>query len=196
MVQRPNVEKPTTRGETIAFIREAHNMSQTQLATEISVSQTILSRIESDLREVGAETLCRIAAVLDFDPQLLLRGIPDELASAAAAVEDRAAYDEAFDEAADAIAKWMAIRHRLNGNRHHPNDVLVAGAARAASEGKLGDACHWEETGVIGPPEEPDDPADLYGSEEDYEPDDDQEVGSPDSPLSATGLTRPKGMAF
>ena len=84
-----------TLGRRIADLRERRGLTQRRLADAAGLSQTFLSEIENDRRNVGAAILLRIANVLDASLDYLLRGeeertamrrpvvVPAELSAAA-----------------------------------------------------------------------------------------------------------------
>ena len=74
----------TTIGQRIREIRKSRNLTQRQLADQIGINFTYLSRIENDRLDADQtpreETLEKIADALESDPEellLLARRIPD-----------------------------------------------------------------------------------------------------------------------
>jgi len=78
----------TTIGQRIREIRKSRNLTQRQLADQVGLNFTYLSRIENDRLDADQtpreETLDKIAGALDTDPEellLLAKRIPDSFRS-------------------------------------------------------------------------------------------------------------------
>lgn len=75
LVYNNNIESEgdyMTRGDYIKSLREEKRLSQRKLAALADVSNTTVSRIESDATTPDLETLEKIANVLDINPSILM----------------------------------------------------------------------------------------------------------------------------
>ncbi|GIU96028.1 MAG: DNA-binding protein [Gaiellaceae bacterium] len=97
----------TDLGRRIASAREAAGLSQTDLAQQIGLSQSAMSRIESGLRGVDSIELAEIARVLDVAVLDLLetRPLAQELRVAARAqgIADSASLERAVDRVVELV---------------------------------------------------------------------------------------------
>lgn len=68
------MEKTSTTGGRIAFLREKRKWTQKRLAQEASISVTFLSEIENDKRTMGSEVLLNIADALGASLDYIIKG--------------------------------------------------------------------------------------------------------------------------
>lgn len=64
--------KATTAGKMIKAFRAGFNVTQKEMSEVVGISETNLSAIENDRREIGIELATRIGAFLGIHPSLLL----------------------------------------------------------------------------------------------------------------------------
>lgn len=64
--------KTTTAGKIIKAFRVNFNVTQKEMSEVVGISETNLSAIENDRREIGVELATRIGAFLGIHPSLLL----------------------------------------------------------------------------------------------------------------------------
>lgn len=69
---------PPTWGQGIRVLRGIRNMTQTSLAAESRVSQSVISNLESGSHSASDATRIRIAKALDIDPHILFPYIDQE----------------------------------------------------------------------------------------------------------------------
>ena len=69
-----------TLGERVKNLRKQHGMSQSDLADAIGISYAQIGRYENKGAQPPAETLKKIASVLEVSPDYLLYGNADEKA--------------------------------------------------------------------------------------------------------------------
>ncbi len=89
------MEKTSTIGGRVAFLREKRKWTQKRLAQEAGISITFLSEIENDKRTMGSEVLLNIADALGATLDYIIKGgtsnaptqesitVPPELSQAA-----------------------------------------------------------------------------------------------------------------
>ena len=58
-------------GDRIAYLRKVRGYSQKELADQSSITQSMLSQIESNRKEPSLENLVKIASALDVHPGVL-----------------------------------------------------------------------------------------------------------------------------
>ena len=64
--------KPTTAGKMIRAFRTNFHVTQKEMSQVVGISETNLSAIENDRRDIGVELATRIGAFLGIHPSLLL----------------------------------------------------------------------------------------------------------------------------
>ncbi len=64
--------KATTAGKMIKAFRTNFHVTQKEMSEVVGISETNLSAIENDRREIGTELATRIGAFLGIHPSLLL----------------------------------------------------------------------------------------------------------------------------
>ncbi len=87
----------TTAGKVIRAFRKNFNITQKEMADTIGISETNLSAIENDRREIGVDLATRFGAFLGIHPSLLL--FPN-------------GQEEALKEHKDIIAKAQKLFNR------------------------------------------------------------------------------------
>lgn len=70
--QRAKVHAPLTPGEALKMLRELQGLSQNELAHLSGISQSNISALESDARQMGRERALVLATVLKVHPAVLL----------------------------------------------------------------------------------------------------------------------------
>lgn len=70
----------TTIGARIRYLRKLRGLSQRDLAKLVGISQPSISDLEGDVsKEPSAQTLLRMAAVMDANPSWIMDGTGDPL---------------------------------------------------------------------------------------------------------------------
>jgi transcriptional regulator with XRE-family HTH domain len=120
-------------GEKIKTLRKQHGLSQEDLAAQVEINPTHLSRLENGRYQPSIEVLRKLAEVLEVSADYLLSGEGEEPAEVqirnkplAERVRLIDSLDEADQQALIQVIDSMLTKHRMR-------QLLDAGAERAPS---------------------------------------------------------------
>jgi len=103
-----------TLGETIRRIREEHQLSSKDLAAQLSLSPSTLSKIEANQRTLSRQGLAKLAALFDIDEQeLRVKQLADKMAYELFGESD---ISDRVLQVAEEKLKYLRQKNTIQGN--------------------------------------------------------------------------------